>query len=190
MYKESSAASVDSFVFQYQNLMMKPSEKLIQYVNLIKNLENRLTAIGHAVGDVEKKIFLLRGLRFDYAVIAGVVRAMYKSLQDANGLLDIQEAEEAVADRNSVVKPLQAFTVKHYDRDPECYFCVRKHHIKINCFNNSKSKQYKGDNDDINSGKDDVSGSKSLTTFITGVDRNYAEVSDKLFVDSGTSAPI
>lgn len=188
MYKATSAASVDSFVVQYQSLRMQPSEKVMQYVNRMKELENKLMAVGHAVKDAEQKRVLLRGLRDEFAVTAGVIRATNKSLQEAIGLLVIQEADSSTMDKSSTVKTEQAFPVQRSNRDRECYFCGQKGHIKINCFKNPKSRQYKGDKrggikrNEVDSSKD------SLLTFIAGVVKNSDEFSDKWFVDSGASA--
>lgn len=45
----------------------------MQYVNRMIELENKLTAVDHAVGDAEKKRIMLRGLRAEYVIIAVVV---------------------------------------------------------------------------------------------------------------------
>lgn len=66
MYKDTAAASVDSFVVQYQSLRMQPAEKVMQYVNRLKELENKLMVVGQFVGVAEQVRVLICGLRTDF----------------------------------------------------------------------------------------------------------------------------
>lgn len=65
----------------------------MQYANRIKELENKLMAVGHVVRDAERKRVILRGMRIEFAMTAGVIRATGKTIHEAIGLLLIQEAE-------------------------------------------------------------------------------------------------
>lgn len=81
MYKNMTAASVDSFVVQYQSLRRHPSERVMQYMNRMKELENKLMAVGHAVKDAEQKRVRLSNLRDEFAVTAGVICVTNRPLQ-------------------------------------------------------------------------------------------------------------
>lgn len=91
---------------------------------------------GHTFKDAEQKRVLLRGLRDEFPVTAGVIRATNKPLQKAIGLLLIQEADSSTADKSSTVKIEQKFSVQRSNRDRERYFCQQKGHIKFNCYKN------------------------------------------------------
>lgn len=73
MYKATSAATVDSFLVQYQSQRMQPSQDVMQYVNCMKELEKKLMAVGHAFQDAGQKRVLLRGLHDEFAVTAGII---------------------------------------------------------------------------------------------------------------------
>lgn len=92
----------------------------MQYVNRMKELENKLTAVGHIVGEAEQKRVLLRGLRAEFAVTDCVIREMEKALQGSIRLLVIQEAEFVIEDGDHALKKEQVFTVKQPDRAREC----------------------------------------------------------------------
>ena len=188
MFKATSAAMVDAYVAQYQKLKMRPSEKVMQYVNRMKELQNKLTAVGHTVDNAEKKRILLRGLRAEFAVTVGVIRATEKSVQDSVGLLVIHEAEGTVSKVNAPAKLEQAFPVTNSGRNKECYYCGKKGHIKVNCFRNPKSKLYTGIKSDEKVGKDDGAGKESLISFLASVSESCERFAEKWFVDSGALA--
>lgn len=77
------------------------------------------------------------------------------------------------------MKTKQAFLVQRSNRDIECYFCGRKSHIKINCYKNLKSRQYKGGKRGENKRNEAKIGKDSLLTFVAGVVKNSDEFSDK-----------
>lgn len=67
---------------QYQNLRMQHSEKVMKYLNLVKDLENKLKAVRKVVGDAEKNRIMICGIRVEYVVIVGVVCPTDTFLQD------------------------------------------------------------------------------------------------------------
>lgn len=63
MFWTPSKASVDAYGSQYHILRMKPNEKVMQYVNHLNEVENKLKAVDHTVTGAEQKRVLLRGPR-------------------------------------------------------------------------------------------------------------------------------
>lgn len=53
----------------------------MHHANRITEVENKLTSVVHSVTDSEWKRVLLRGLRAEFAVTEGVIRATGKSQQ-------------------------------------------------------------------------------------------------------------
>lgn len=68
---------------------MTPSEKVMQYVNRVINVQNKLTAVGHAVTPAERKCVMLPRIRTEFAVITGLIRATGKTIQESIGLVRI-----------------------------------------------------------------------------------------------------
>lgn len=93
MFKATSEASIDAYLMEYQSIRMMRSEKIMKYVNRMRTLDNKLTVVGHVVSTAEKKLVLLRGLRAEFAVIAGVISATQKSVLDAIRIPVVQDAE-------------------------------------------------------------------------------------------------
>lgn len=87
MFKSTSEASIDSYLVQYQQLSMRSTEKIMAYVNRLREIENKLAEIGHPVSDKDRRRTLLRGLRTDFAVTAEVIRATEKTINEAISLL-------------------------------------------------------------------------------------------------------
>ena len=143
-FRTSSEASVDVFLHEYQSLSMGDSEKVMAYINRMTELENKLSSVGHTLTDADKKRAMLRGLRGEFKVIAGVIRATEKSVQDAIGLLFVQEAENNAINSSAVKKNVQVFKAEHGGRKRTCFFCKKPGHVKKNCFKNPDSPRFKG----------------------------------------------
>lgn len=92
MFEAVSSGRKDAYLTQYQSLKMEPDENVMLYVNMISSLENKLAAIGYEIPMDEKRRVLLRGLRDEFSVIIGVVRATNKTFEEAVAQLVTQEA--------------------------------------------------------------------------------------------------
>lgn len=107
--KSSSEANVDAILVQYQQNEMTDDETNMKYVNRAVEVENKITAVGHKLDEADKKCVLVRALRSEFEIIAGVVRATSKTIQEAIGLLVIEEAEGAPREKTVEVKAENAF---------------------------------------------------------------------------------
>lgn len=188
MHEKSSEASIDAYLVQYQGLKMKPTEKVLQFVNLMIELESKLAGVGHPLSDADKKRALLRGLRSEFAVTAGVIRATEKSFNDAVGLLVIVEAEEALTEVKTEIKTERAFNTRepHGSKRVKCNFCSKLGHKAKDCFKNPDSKKCKGPRRDV----DTANGADqhTLITFIASEAIESSARSSKWFIDSGATA--
>ena len=70
-----SKAHMDAFITQLQAIKMNATEKIMDFVNRIKALENNLAAVGYTVDSDEKRTILLRGVREEYSIPAQVIRS-------------------------------------------------------------------------------------------------------------------
>ena len=144
-YQKISRASIDAYLLQYQELRMATGEKIMEFVNRLQDVENKLIGIGQLLSEDDKRRCLLRGLRSEFAITAEVIRGTDKSISDAISQLlvfeasQIQEgkANETVNVQDDTVRALAANSVK------ECDHCGRPGHVKDSCFHNPKSKFYR-----------------------------------------------
>lgn len=84
---QASETSAGTYIGQHQSVKTKTNEKIVQYVNRIKELENKFLVIRHSVTEAEQKRVLLRGLKEEHTLIYGVIRAADKTFQEAVGFL-------------------------------------------------------------------------------------------------------
>ena len=59
---DEKPALIDTYITQIQTIKMKSTEKIIDFVNLIKNVENKLAAVGQIFEADETRRILLRGV--------------------------------------------------------------------------------------------------------------------------------
>ena len=138
-YQKISKASIDAYLLQYQEFWMENGEKIMEFVNRLQDVENRLIGIGQLLSEDDKRRCLLRGLRPDFDIIAEVIRGTDKSIADAISQLLVFEAshiQEGKAHnianlRDNKVRALDATSVK------ECDHCGRLGHVK-DVFSQSK----------------------------------------------------
>lgn len=69
-----SKASIDDKLTKFQSIKMKQSESVMEYANRTQNILDDLTAAGQFISDLEKKRGLLRGLWYDYSIVAQIFR--------------------------------------------------------------------------------------------------------------------
>ena len=151
IYQAVSVASVDSYLVTYQAIQMQRNEKVMEYVNRLIEVENRLAAIGKPVEKEEKKRALLRGLTDDFSVPAQVIRAMAKTRSEAIGMLVTHEVtlkncnpiygnRSHVEGSNSNGSALPAGTPKYKKK---CFHCGGVGHVKAECWHWPESSNYR-----------------------------------------------
>ena len=143
MFKSTAEASIDAYLSQYQNMKMRTSEKVMQYVNRLRELENKLIEIGHTLSDKDKRRTLLKGLRPEFSVTAEVIRATEKNIGQAISMLVVHEASLEKGDDDEEISE-KALTTQSSDKI--CYHCGRKGHTQDRCFHNPKSRSYRPQN--------------------------------------------
>lgn len=146
---------------------MMPSEKVMQNVSSMTTLGHKITSIGHVVTTAEEKFVLLGGLRSEFGVIAGVIRATDKSDHDSICLLVIRETEYINTEGVHVLKSEQAFPLRISEREKTCHFCRKKGHNKCNCFKYPNGDMYEGNKKHPSNQKEDVD--PSLLTFVAKI---------------------
>lgn len=73
-------------------MKMTATEKVMEYVNRLKELENKLTDMGHNISDTEKRRTLLRSLRPEFDVTVEVICVTGKSVAEAISQIIVVEA--------------------------------------------------------------------------------------------------
>lgn len=142
MYRKVLDARIDAPLVHLQKVKMHSSERIMEYVNRITEIENKLAGVGHLVDSAEKKRVLLRGLRKEFTVTAEVIRAIELDFEDAVSRLVAAEAEREEseeepdrADRNSAL----AAAPDHL----KCKFCCKGGHNEDRCFFNPEISNYR-----------------------------------------------
>ena len=192
-FKTSSEVSVDAFISEYQSLRMNESEKIVQYVNRLTECENKLSAIGHSLTDKDKKRALSRGLPDEFNIIAGVIRATNKNIQESIGLLIVQEAENNSNQSNAASSTsTPAFTAQFKGRKKICNYCKRPGHIARHCFKNPESPRFKGNKNKAQSNQkqSDLSPESmpaNVVSFMASQKHTSAQ-NQSWIIDSGASA--
>lgn len=171
IYQAVSTASVDSFLTQYQGMKMCPKEKVVEYVNRLTQLENKLSGVGHAVSAEEKTRALLRGLTPNFKVPAQVIRALGHDRNVAVGML---VTHEMTTDSSIESEPTESTALSvSINKEKKCFHCGRKGHLKSECFHNPESPMYKPNTSQHRS----KSGKKK---FVRGKDRKMASTERKI----------
>lgn len=75
MYKLTSEARVDRYLSKYHGLRMEQSKTVMSYVNILRELENKLSELVSSVKDMKNVRVLLLGLRDEFSVTAEDIRA-------------------------------------------------------------------------------------------------------------------
>ena len=91
-YEKISKASIDAYLLQYQELRMENGEKIMEFVNRLQDVENKLIGIGQLLSQDNQRRFLSRGLRPEFDITAEVIRGTDKSIADAISQLLVFEA--------------------------------------------------------------------------------------------------
>lgn len=69
MFIDVSEASIGVFMPKYQSLQIKSSEAVMEYVNRLNEIENKLASVGLRGKDIERKRALLRGSREEFFIV-------------------------------------------------------------------------------------------------------------------------
>ena len=181
MFESSSQANVDGLLVTYQEITMHTEETVMQYVNRLVEMENKITSAGHTLSEADKKRVLLRGLRSEFAVIAGVARATDKTVQEAIGLLVVEEAQGGLAVK-SEVKTENAFFSKKPKKT--CKFCKKTGHDAKRCWLNPNGNNYRP-----NLKKEEKIADNAYVSFVAEVakEKDHNTKCEKWYIDSGAS---
>ena len=87
---------------------MRSEEQDISYVNRLIGIENDLASVGHAVCQKEKQRASLRGVRDEFVITGGVIRALDSSFNESVSKLVLEEGSREV--ENDHQDPLSAST--------------------------------------------------------------------------------
>ena len=87
---------MDAFITQLQAIKMNATEKIMDFVNRIKTLENKLAAVGYTVDADEKRRVLLRGVREEYSIPVQVIRSIGLGFDKATSDLIVFETETEI----------------------------------------------------------------------------------------------
>ena len=139
MYKTVSEARIDAYIVQFQQLKMKPTEKVMEYINRLSVIENKLAGVGHTIPSSDKRRTLLRGLRKEFPITAGIVKATDKDFNEAVAALVTQEAEI----EGEVYDSGNENTALQVHNETKCGFCGKQNHSTQNCFFNPDGENYK-----------------------------------------------
>ena len=205
-FQSVSEASIDAYLSRYQNLKMKGSEGVMDYVNRLKMVENQLYDIGHLLSDADKKRALLRGLREEYKVTAEVVRVTGKTLSEAIAqliMVELSLQNDAEDARLGTESHKALSSTEHQLTDSkQCSHCGRSGHVKDECFHNPHGRNYRtsrprqdgNKTGRMQEGKNKnkvKSGKGAYTTFVTkfigAVSEKQHKASHKWIIDSGAS---
>lgn len=126
----------------------------------------------------------MRGLREEFQVMTGVIRATDKTKEEAVGLLVIQEAESGFNATIHQEKKQQVFKAQQGHCNKICHYCQKKGHISPSCFKNPESTTYNGQKDDR---KDDKLGNNGahVASFMAQATNVYIPKSTSWVIDSG-----
>lgn len=122
LFETATEANIGAYLVRYQSIQMKSNETVLQFVNCMREIENRFAAVGHVLTNAEKKIVLLQGLRQDFAVTVNVIRATENVLSDAIGLLVAHETENKLEGKGCSVKQDYEFQAHRPDQKKIWFF--------------------------------------------------------------------
>ena len=114
----------------------------MKYVNRLKEVENKLSEIGHVLNVEEKHRTLLRGITDEVAVTAAVIRGTDKRLTEAIAQLFVYEATiaEDISHSSESHGTKALATTREGD---SCTHCGRPGHVKDTCYHNPAGKNYR-----------------------------------------------
>ena len=146
-YESMSKAHMDAFVTQLQAIKMNATEKIMDFVNRIKTLENKLAAVGYTVDADEKRRILLRGVREEYSIPVQVIRSSGLEVDKAISDLIVSEADAEIRDgRDFEDGGPSALSMNHRNG---CQFCGTPipngilMHTTQDCFHNPNGRKFK-----------------------------------------------
>ena len=146
-YESVSKAHLDAYIAQLQVIRMKSTEKIMDLVNLIKTLENKLESIGHIVEPDETRRILLRGVREENSIYVQVIRSSGLSFNKAGSGLITFEAEAQV--KEGIDNDDRGTTALRIKYDKACEICGPSvpegvtPHTTESCFFNPKGKNFR-----------------------------------------------
>ena len=139
-----SSAAVDTYLERYQSIQMEHGEGVMQYVNRLTDLENRLAAIGNPVSREEKRRSILRGLDADFDTVSDMIQELDKDRSASIGILITKEIALNRKRVDSSNNGGSVLTVTSY-KNKKCTHCGRPGLFKADCFDNPASAKYKPD---------------------------------------------
>lgn len=130
------SAAFGSYIKSYRSVIMTKDETVVQFVNILKDLENKLASIGHTVPNEEKRCSLLRGLCEEFNNVASMIREPEEDRSAALGILVTKEAtlnlKKDVAERGSAL----------YVDNGKWTHSGMTNHTNQNCWENTESNSY------------------------------------------------
>lgn len=134
-----SEASINAYLVQYQNIRMPEYEKIVRYVNRLREVQNKFAEIGHKPETDERRV-LLRGLREEFSITAEVIRGTDKKIENSVALLVVSEA--TISDGSNSNTPTNNSQALTTQTEKNCSHCGRKEYIKEECYHNLSCKNH------------------------------------------------
>ena len=209
-----SVVAVDSYLEQYQAIKMGSGESVIQYINRLTDVENKLAGIGKQLDRDQKRRALLRGFSDEYKSIADMIGELEKDRSSPIGMLVTKEInlnrKHGTSEGDSSALISKGYNGKKF------MHCGRNGHTKPDCFDNPESSKYKpqkitprksgkgrrsNNKGSAKSHKSQESGEKSskaeevgtgyvsfIAKCLASKESNVQGLCDKWYVDSGATA--